>query len=112
MSVAARKARALSCDQMVTERPAVMLSCRETMRLASERLDRRLPLRARIGFRMHVLMCSACRTVSRQIKAIDRLIRARFRGDVENGTPAPSPEAEASRERIRRAIHEHLGEHG
>lgn len=87
----------------------MMLSCKETMRLASERLDRRLSLRARLGMRMHLLMCSGCRAVARQLRALDRLIRRRFGGQPAAG-PAASPDAGASVARIRRAVHERLAQ--
>lgn len=37
-----------------------MLSCKEVSRLLSESLDRKLPLRQRLGVRMHLLMCRFC----------------------------------------------------
>lgn len=73
-----------------------MLSCKEVTRLASERLDRQLPFWTRVGVRLHVMMCEACRSYRRQLDAIDRLLADRFRGDSSalNSIPdALSPES-------------------
>ncbi len=43
-----------------------MLSCKEATRLASQALERRLTLRERIQFRLHVLICVGCRRAARQ----------------------------------------------
>ncbi len=84
-----------------------MLSCKEAIQLASEGLDRQLPFRARIGLRMHLLMCAGCRSVSRQMKALDLLIRARFaRQSDARSTSAPADPA--ARDRVRQAIHSAL----
>ena len=82
-----------------------MLSCKHASRLASEALDRRLPLRSLIGLRMHLLMCLACRTASRQMKALDSLIRGRFAHD---SVPPEAPADPAARDRVRQAVHSAL----
>ncbi len=84
-----------------------MLSCEQAIRLASEALDRPLPFRARIGLRMHLLMCAGCRSASRQMKALDSLIRGRFarEPDAPFGSTAADP---AARDRVRQAIHSAL----
>ncbi len=84
-----------------------MLSCKEAIRLASEGLDRPLPFRARIGLRMHLLMCAGCRRVSRQMKALDSLIGARFAREPDARTTSP-PADPAARGRVRQAIHSAL----
>ncbi len=84
-----------------------MLSCKEAIRLASEALDRPLPFRARIGLRMHLLMCAGCRRVSRQMKALDSLIGARFAREPDARSASP-PDDPAARDRVRQAIHSAL----
>ncbi len=84
-----------------------MLSCKEAMRLASEALDRPLPLRSRVALRTHLLMCAACRSASRQMKALDSLIRGRFARDSGAGA-APSSTDPAACDRVREAIHSAL----
>ncbi len=84
-----------------------MLSCKEAIRLASEGLDRPLPFRARIGLRMHLLRCAVCRSVSRQMKGLDSLIRDRFarEPDARSTSLLADP---AARDRARQAIHSAL----
>ncbi len=84
-----------------------MLSCKETIRLASEALDRPLPFRARIGLRMHLLMCAGCRSVSRQMKALDSLIGGRFAREPSARSTSP-PDDPTARDRVRQAIHSAL----
>ncbi len=84
-----------------------MLSCKEAIRLASEALDRRLPFRARLGLRMHLLMCTGCRSASRQMKALDSLIGARFAREPD-ARSASAPADPAARGRVRQAIHSAL----
>ena len=84
-----------------------MLSCKEAIRLASEALDRPLPFRVRIGLRMHLLMCAGCRRVSRQMKALDSLIGARFAREPD-ARPTSPPADPAARARVRQAIHSAL----
>ena len=47
-----------------------MINCRETARLLSEQRDRRLPWRRRMGLRLHLLLCSLCRTYAAQLSAV------------------------------------------
>lgn len=39
-----------------------MLMCRDISKLVSQSLDRKLPLRLRMEIRIHLMMCSICRT--------------------------------------------------
>lgn len=52
-------------------------SCREATRLASRALDQPLPFKSRLAMLMHLSICGACRAYRRQIRLIDRLVRAR-----------------------------------
>ena len=42
-------------------------SCREATRLQSELMDGPLPLRKRVGLRIHLVLCKWCRRYGRQI---------------------------------------------
>lgn len=56
-----------------------MLTCKDIARLVSDDLDRKLPLRQRLGLRLHLMMCGACSTYRRQVTQLHRLFRRRFR---------------------------------
>jgi len=84
-----------------------MLSCKEATRLASEALDRPLPLRSRLGLRMHLLMCSGCRAVSRQLGALQQLLRLRL-ANGQDSHAAPSVSDPLARDRVREAVHKAL----
>lgn len=44
-----------------------MLSCKQASRLVSQSLDRRLTWRERLGLKLHLAICDACRQFSRQL---------------------------------------------
>ena len=53
-----------------------MLKCQEVGRLISEQRDRELPLSQRLGLRMHLMLCSLCRTFSKQLALLARFSKA------------------------------------
>jgi anti-sigma factor RsiW len=52
-----------------------MMSCREVTELASQYVDRELPIAKRMAIRMHVAMCAHCRRFVRQLRATVELLR-------------------------------------
>lgn len=79
-----------------------MLSCHEAAQLMSRPRDVRLSWRERLGLRLHLLVCQACRRAQVQLAF---LRRAAERMDSDTTGPA-LPEA------ARRRIVESLGKHG
>ena len=73
-----------------------MLKCRDIARMASDQLDRPLPFRQRVSFRMHLLMCRLCRRYVRQLVLLRRA-GARL-GEMPGSTARPL--SQAARERI------------
>ncbi|MCI0587059.1 MAG: zf-HC2 domain-containing protein [Planctomycetes bacterium] len=51
-----------------------MLTCRELTEIVTEYLERRLSLRDRLRFQMHVGMCFACRRYLRQMRQVMRIL--------------------------------------
>lgn len=52
-----------------------MLNCKETTRLLSQGLDRRLGLGERIALRLHLAICNGCSAFSRQIRFLREAVR-------------------------------------
>ncbi|HEX9181957.1 MAG TPA: zf-HC2 domain-containing protein [Burkholderiales bacterium] len=52
-----------------------LLSCKETMRLVSQGLDRELALGERVALRVHFAMCLGCRRASRQMTFLRRAVK-------------------------------------
>jgi len=80
-----------------------MLSCKAVSRLASDALDRSLPLAQRMAMRLHLMMCRACDRYSRQIRSLRELLR-RYPEQLE---PDPAEERRlslAAKQRMRQAI--------
>lgn len=51
-----------------------MLRCRDVTERASDLLDGSLPLRARLALRLHLAMCSMCRTYLDQLRKTRSLL--------------------------------------
>jgi len=78
-----------------------MLSCKEVSLLVSQSYDAKLTWRQRLGVRLHLLVCEACRRFERQMQFLRRAGRAfsdRQRDGV-SGSLSPS-----ARERIRNSL--------
>jgi hypothetical protein len=52
-----------------------MLNCRDTAKLASEAMDRTLPLMRRISVKIHLMMCKFCRRYLRQVRFIREILQ-------------------------------------
>lgn len=52
-----------------------MLSCRDLTEIATDYLERRLSLWARLQIRLHILLCNSCRRYLRQIRSMIGLLR-------------------------------------
>jgi predicted anti-sigma-YlaC factor YlaD len=52
-----------------------MLNCKETSELVSRSLDERLSWSQRMGVRLHLLMCAACRQFAVQMSFLRRAAR-------------------------------------
>ncbi|MFQ5991750.1 MAG: zf-HC2 domain-containing protein [Nitrospiraceae bacterium] len=79
-------------------------SCEEVTRLVSESLDRPLPLRKRIGLRVHYFICVLCRRYGEQLHFIRDAVRSypeRVEGQEPHDAPTLNPEA---RERMKCAL--------
>jgi predicted anti-sigma-YlaC factor YlaD len=62
--------------------------CREMSELATDYLERSLPLRTWLGARWHLLLCPACQRYYAQMRQTVRLLASRR-------LPPPDPAAEA-----------------
>ncbi len=65
-----------------------MLRCQDVSELATDYMERALPLRDRLAVRMHLTACSACRAYVSQLQQTAALLRNRNLGD----TPADTAE--------------------
>ncbi len=83
----------------------MMPNCRETSRLVSESMDRKLPLFKRLVLRLHLRMCKYCHRFERQLLMM-RQISRHINQHIERLDTSISLPDEA-RERIRIAIRAH-----
>lgn len=80
-----------------------LFSCRDTVRLMSESLDRGLALGQRLAVRLHLLLCPMCSRFRRQLLFLHRAAGKFEEKGAEDAAVSPvlSPEA---RTRIQRAL--------
>ncbi len=81
-----------------------MLNCRETSKLASESMDRSLPLGTRISMRLHLMMCRFCRRYFHQIRFIREALKLtdeEYNADLDSSVITLPPDA---RERIEESL--------
>jgi hypothetical protein len=80
-----------------------MLTCKKAVRLISEGLDRKLLWPARLGLRMHLLMCRHCSAYGRQLRGLARLFCLRFADarSIERSNETLTPE---TREKIKATL--------
>ncbi len=82
-----------------------MLTCKEVSALVSNSLDRRLSWRERLGVRLHLLICKACRRFADQMRFLQTAAR-QFRH--HQPTQVASMQlSDAARRRIREALDQH-----
>lgn len=75
-----------------------MLNCKDTARLVSESMDRKLPWRKRLEVRLHLFICDNCARYKKQLHILRRL----FRNQAEPSADASSPVLdEKIKERLR-----------
>jgi predicted anti-sigma-YlaC factor YlaD len=77
-----------------------MRTCKDISKLVSESFDRELSLRERMALRIHLAMCSLCRTYQHQILQL----RAILKGAAKPDAPVEQPLPEDARERIKQAL--------
>ena len=84
-----------------------MLSCKDVTRLISESMDRQLPLRKRIGVRVHLLICKFCARYERQLLQIRETVRHLAATEEKPGEPYGETLSEEARERIGKSLQQH-----
>lgn len=81
-----------------------MLSCKEVAQLVSESLDHKLPLRKRIGVRVHLFMCAVCCHYRQQMLALRKVIRLHHQTEESGKSTCEEILPEIAKERIRQAL--------
>ena len=80
------------------------MTCRRAAELVSRELDLDLPFRQRLGMRLHLLYCNACRRFRRQLGIVDSAV-AEFLATADAGDSSATLLPSAKR-RLKAAIFE------
>jgi hypothetical protein len=80
-----------------------IFSCKDTAGLASESLDRSLPVGGRLALHFHLLMCRDCSRFHRQLLFVDEAAR-RFAEQADHGHTEQFRLSAAARERLKSAF--------
>jgi len=81
-----------------------MLTCKDVTRLISESMDRSLPLRKRVGVRVHLLVCKFCARYERQLLLIRETVRRLVETEETAGGTLGEPLSEEAKARLRRSL--------
>jgi len=76
-------------------------TCKEASQMASDALESRLPPGKRLGLRLHLWVCQACRRYVRQLRFLKR---ASGRAAEAMTLPGRMTLSEKARERIRKTV--------
>lgn len=90
--------------QVITWLSHRLPACKEVTRLASDKMERQLSLRQRLGVKLHLLMCSLCKRYVQQLQAMREVARqhtAMLETDVAKPSAQLSNEA---RERLKQML--------
>ncbi len=80
-------------------------TCKEATKMASYAMEKKLPLRERFGYRMHLLICGLC---MRYVKQLQLMRDVSQQHTVKIGTDAVAPASKLSqqaRERMKQTLH-------
>ena len=80
---------------------ALAPGCKQASRLQSEALDHKLPILARVGLRIHLLLCGWCRRYGKQIRFLRNAAHDHTEQLVE---PIPQKLPKAARERMKQRL--------
>ena len=84
-----------------------MITCKEASYLASKKMDEKLTRRERMGFWLHIAMCSLCRCYARDVKKVHAvMLKAGKTGQLL--LPESVKLSKQSRERIKQALNKAL----
>lgn len=78
----------------------VLPDCKEVAELSSNSLDESLPLKKRLGLKLHIMMCKFCRRNNEQLYLIRELIGKKLKSNDTSESEAGSHLSEESRQRI------------
>lgn len=86
-----------------------MRNCRDTTKLLSEAMERELPLRTRVGLRLHLMMCKYCARYAQQLQFIHKAFSEHAERLAESQSCQAPPIPEDRRKRIEMALNDELG---
>jgi hypothetical protein len=78
-------------------------TCKEVTRMASDRMERKLPLRQWIDFKLHLLICSLCTRYVKQLEMM-REISRQHDSQAEMGAAPHAALSGNARERMKQAL--------
>lgn len=79
-------------------------TCKEVTRMASDRMERSLPLRRRIEYKLHLMICSLCMRYVQQLQMMHEIAH-QHDAKIEMGAARPSAQlSNEARERMKRAM--------
>ncbi len=79
-------------------------TCKEVTRMASDAMERKLPLRQRIDMRLHFFICNLCWRYFKQLQFMRETLQQRAAKIEDATSPPPTALSKEARERMKRAL--------
>jgi hypothetical protein len=81
-----------------------LLTCQEVTRMASEAMERKLPLRQRIDMKLHFLICALCLRYFKQLQFMREIARQRAAQAEDAASSTATSLSSEARERMKRRL--------
>ncbi len=78
-------------------------ACKEVTRMASEAMERKLPLRQRIDMRLHLMICALCMRYVKQLQFMRDAVR-QHAAQIETGAAPPATLSHDARDRMKQRL--------
>ncbi|MGH7599491.1 MAG: hypothetical protein ACREOI_24310 [bacterium] len=90
-------------DKMIRWLALRLPTCKEVTRMASEAMERKLPLRQRLDMRLHLLICALCMRYVKQLQFMHDAVQ-QHAAQIETGAAQPSVLSDGARERMKQRL--------
>jgi hypothetical protein len=78
-------------------------ACKEVTRMASDAMERKLPLRQRLDMKLHLLICTLCMRYVKQLQFMRDAVQQRA-AQIEDGAAPPAVLSHDARERMKQKL--------
>lgn len=90
-------------DKMIRWLALRLPACKDVTRMASEAMERKLPLRQRLDMKLHLLICTLCMRYVKQLQFMRDAVQ-QHAAQIETGATPPAVLSDGARERMKQRL--------